>query len=69
LFAGHRVQSKTRCDFRRTHRTVIDDQKLNDEQNQENHDSDHIISADDKFAESLNHRAGSRFTGISFREN
>ena len=37
LFAGQRIQSESRGDFRNAHRAVVDDHVLNRDQHQENH--------------------------------
>ncbi len=54
LFSGHGIQGKTRCHFSHTPGAAVDDRKLNDHQDQEDHHTHDIIAADDQITECSN---------------
>ncbi len=50
LLAGHGIKRKTGRNLRHTPRTIGDDHKLNDRNDNENYQAHHIIAANDKGA-------------------
>ena len=64
LLAGHRVEGKTRRDFGDASGTVGDHDELDDDQDEEDHEADGIVAADDDLSEELDH-----FAGVPVQEN
>ena len=57
LFAWHGIQGKTGVHFRDAACTFGHHNKVNDHQNREDDETDHIVAGDHKFAESRHHFA------------
>jgi hypothetical protein len=51
LLARHGIQGEARRHFRDTHRAVVDDDELDSDQDEEDHDADHVIAADHEIPE------------------
>jgi hypothetical protein len=64
LFTGHRVERKARGDFGDAPRAVGDHDELDDDENQEDHEADGIVAADDDLPEEIDD-----VPGVAVQEN
>jgi hypothetical protein len=69
LLARHRVEREARHHLRRAHRAVVDDEELNRQQDEEDHDADDEVAADDELPEGFNDRPGGVLTRLAVRQN
>ena len=69
LFAGHGVKGEARGDLGGAHRTVTDNQKLNGNQRDEQHETDHVVAADDELSEGGDDVAGSGSAFIAVEQD
>ena len=69
LLAGQGIQGEARGDFGNAHRTVVDDDVLNGDQNAENHRADDVVAAHHEAAERFDDVAGGGRSGISIEQN
>ncbi len=69
LLAGHAVQREPGGDFGDAARALGDDDKIDDDQNRENDDSDGVIAADHERAERFDHPARGRGALIAFKQD
>ncbi|MOA01999.1 hypothetical protein D3C78_1214310 [compost metagenome] len=59
LLAGHRIEGEARTHLGNTPGTLGHYHEVNDHQNREHHDTDHIVTADHHLTEGLDHLTGS----------
>ena len=69
LLAGQGIQGEARGDFGNAHRTVVDDDVLNGDEDAENDGADDVIAAHHEAAESLDDVARGGRSGISIEQN
>ena len=67
LFAGHAVEHETRAHFGDTPRTLGDNHKVNQDEDDKDHDTDGEITADQKVAEGFDHPPCRRAAGVTFQ--
>src|SRR5690606_25049071 len=60
LLARHGIEGEACADFGNTPGTLGDHHEVDDHQNREHHDTDHVVAADHHIAESLDHMPGCR---------
>ncbi|MNS88074.1 hypothetical protein D3C72_1220360 [compost metagenome] len=69
LFAGHRVQREAGAHLGDTARTLGHNGKVDDRQNNEDHDTDRVVAANQEVAERLNHFTGRVGARMAFRQH
>jgi hypothetical protein len=69
LLAGQRIEREARRNFCGPDRTMADHQILNSNQRREQHQPDHVVSADNKLAERLNDVPGRGRAFVSMQKN
>ncbi len=69
LLAGHGVEGETRRHFGDTAGTFGDDHEVDDRQDDEHHDADGIVAADDEMTEGLDHMPRRIRPGVAFAEH
>ncbi len=69
LFTRHPIQHEARTHFRDTSRTFGDNHKVNDDENDEDHDTDGKVTADKEVTKGFHHLTCRRGTGMSFHQN
>ena len=65
LFTRHGIEGKARADFGDSPGALGDDDKVDNRQNNEDHNADGVIATDDKLPEGFNDVAGSTRAGMA----
>ncbi|MND74678.1 hypothetical protein D3C80_662790 [compost metagenome] len=65
LLAGHRIEGETRAHLGNPPRALGHHDEVDDHQDREDHDTDHVVTADHHLAEGLDHLAGRRMTVLA----
>ena len=69
LFARHGIQSKTCIHFRHTASTLGHHNEVDDHQNSEDDETDHVVAADHKLTERRHHFASSLVAFVAIHQN
>ena len=69
LLARQRIQREPSRYFRNTNSAVVDHDVLDNDQNQENHDADGVITTDDELAKRADDIAGSGHPSTTVEQN
>ena len=62
LLTGHGVQGEARADFGDAPRTLGDHHEVDDHEDGEHHDTNHVVAANHHLTEGLNHLTGGIMT-------
>ena len=65
LFTGHRIEGETRAHLGNPPGTLGHHHEVDDHQNREDHDTDHVVAADHHLAEGLDHLTGGGMTVLA----
>ena len=69
LLAGHRVKGETGAHLGDTARTLGDDGKVDDGEDDEDDETDRVVAADQEVAERFDHLAGRGAARVAFRQH
>jgi hypothetical protein len=69
LLAGHRIQGEARAHLGDTAGTLGDDGEVDDGEDDEDHQADGVVAADQEVAEGLDDLAGGGATGVAFGQH